>query len=128
MTNTRSKVGAGTPAVQALERAGVAFALHAYDFHGPEAGIALEAAALMGVAPARVLKTLKAVVDERMLVVTLVPADRDLQPESAGEWGGRQAGGDGGPTAGGTRDRLRQGRDQPVRATVALRSSTRACS
>jgi hypothetical protein len=27
--------------VQALEQAGVAFALHAYDCHGPDAGIAL---------------------------------------------------------------------------------------
>jgi Cys-tRNA(Pro)/Cys-tRNA(Cys) deacylase len=75
---SKAKARAGTPAVQALEQAGVAFELHAYDFAGPTGGIALEAAGLMGVEPARVLKTLMAVIDGRTLVVTLVPADREL--------------------------------------------------
>ena len=39
MTNTRSEVGAATPAVQALERAGVAFALHGVCLQGPNDGI-----------------------------------------------------------------------------------------
>jgi Cys-tRNA(Pro)/Cys-tRNA(Cys) deacylase len=64
--------------VAALERLGVPFALHAYDFSAPEAGIAQEAADLMGVAPGRVLKTLIALVDGRTLVTALVPADREL--------------------------------------------------
>jgi Cys-tRNA(Pro)/Cys-tRNA(Cys) deacylase len=70
--------GAGTPAVRALQRMGVRFKLHTYDFRALDAGIALEAAALMGVDAGRVLKTLMAVVDERTLVVTLVPAGREL--------------------------------------------------
>ena len=92
MTNSRSRVGGSTPAVRALERAGVAFALHAYDFGGLDAGIAQEAAELMGVAPARVLKTLMAVIDGRMLVVTLVPADRELNLKAlAAAVGGKRA-------------------------------------
>lgn len=92
MVNTRGKVGAGTPAVQALERAGVAFALLVYDFAGPKGHIAAEAAELMGVDPARVLKTLMAVVDARALVVTLVPADRELNLKAlASAVGGKRA-------------------------------------
>ena len=78
--------------MRALERAGVAFALHAYDFAGLDAGIAQEAAELMGIAPARVLKTLMAVIDGRMLVVTLVPADRELNLKAlAAAVGGKRA-------------------------------------
>jgi Cys-tRNA(Pro)/Cys-tRNA(Cys) deacylase len=85
------KAGAGTPAVQALERMGVRFALHAYDFGGPKGGIAQEAAELMDVAPARVLKTLMAVVDGS-LVPTLVPADRELNLKAlAATLGGKRA-------------------------------------
>jgi Cys-tRNA(Pro)/Cys-tRNA(Cys) deacylase len=93
MTGTRGKASAGTPAVRAPERAGVRFALHAYDFSGPKSGIAQEAAGLMGVAPARVLKTLIAEVDGRGLVVTLVPADRELDLKAlAAALGGKRAG------------------------------------
>jgi Cys-tRNA(Pro)/Cys-tRNA(Cys) deacylase len=88
----RGKASAGTPAVRELQRLGVSFRLHAYDFSGLEAGIALEAAAAMGAAPARVLKTLMAVVDDRTLVVTLVPADRDLNLKAlASAMGGKRA-------------------------------------
>jgi Cys-tRNA(Pro)/Cys-tRNA(Cys) deacylase len=88
----RSKATGGTPAVQALEEIGVAFALHAYDFGGPKGGIAQEAAGLMGVAPARVLKTLMALVNGRTLVVSLVPADRELNLKAlAAAVGGKRA-------------------------------------
>lgn len=78
--------------MRALQRQGVPFRLHTYDFRGLEAGIAVEAADLMGVAPARVLKTLMAVVDDRVLVVALVSADRDLSLKAlAGTMGGKRA-------------------------------------
>jgi Cys-tRNA(Pro)/Cys-tRNA(Cys) deacylase len=93
MSSARSKIGGGTPAVRALERAGVPFGLHAYDFGGPKGAIAEEAAELMGVAPARVLKTLIAEVDGRGLVVALVPADRELDLKAlAAAVGGKRAG------------------------------------
>jgi Cys-tRNA(Pro)/Cys-tRNA(Cys) deacylase len=92
MSSARSKIGGGTPAVRALERAGVPFGLHAYDFGGPKGAIAEEAAELMGVAPARVLKTLIAGVDGRGLVVALVPADRELDLKAlAVALGGKRA-------------------------------------
>jgi Cys-tRNA(Pro)/Cys-tRNA(Cys) deacylase len=67
----------GTPATVALERAGVAFTLHAYD-HDPRAGsYGLEAAAALGLDPACVFKTLLATVDGR-LAVAIVPVSGQL--------------------------------------------------
>jgi Cys-tRNA(Pro)/Cys-tRNA(Cys) deacylase len=66
------KAAGGTPAVQALERAGVVHTLRPYE-HDPRAdSFGLEAAELLGVDPARVFKTLMADADGR-LVVAVVP-------------------------------------------------------
>ena len=69
---------AGTPALVALERAGIAHTVHSYA-HDPsnELGYGLEAAAAIGVAPALVFKTLLAVADGT-LVVAVVPVDGRL--------------------------------------------------
>lgn len=69
--------GGGTPATVALTAAGVDFALHPYD-HDPRAeSYGLEAAQALGVAPERVLKTLLATLDGR-LVVGIVPVTGQL--------------------------------------------------
>jgi Cys-tRNA(Pro)/Cys-tRNA(Cys) deacylase len=64
----------GTPATQALRRAGVVFTVHAYEFAPAPGAIGAQAAAALGVAPERLLKTLMAQLDERELVAVLVPA------------------------------------------------------
>ena len=62
----------GTPATVALDRAGIGYELRPYD-HDPRAeSFGDEAAAALGVDPARVLKTLLASLDGR-LVVAVVP-------------------------------------------------------
>ena len=68
----------GTPAVAALEDAGVAHTVHAYE-HDPRSdlGYGLEAAHAIGVDPARVFKTLLAVADGA-LVVGVVPVSGQL--------------------------------------------------
>lgn len=72
-----AKRSGGTPATLALERAGVAYTLHPYD-HDPRASsYGEEAAAALGVDPARVLKTLLASLDGR-LVVGVVPVSGQL--------------------------------------------------
>ncbi len=76
----RRRVGAdhgSTPATVALTAAGVEFAVHTYE-HDPAApSFGLEAAAAMGVEPARVFKTL--LVDTGGgLGVGIVPVDRSL--------------------------------------------------
>ncbi|KGN42859.1 Cys-tRNA(Pro) deacylase [Knoellia aerolata] len=67
----------GTPATVALTRAGIAYAVRAYE-HDPAAeSFGLEAAEALGVEPARVLKTL--LVDTGPgLAVGIVPVDRQL--------------------------------------------------
>ncbi|MFY0405795.1 Cys-tRNA(Pro) deacylase [Solicola sp. PLA-1-18] len=70
----RRDASAGTPATVLLERAGVTFAVRAYD-HDPRAeSFGLEAAEALGVEAARVFKTL--VVDaDGALAVAVVPVD-----------------------------------------------------
>ncbi|MGF1661930.1 MAG: Cys-tRNA(Pro) deacylase [Kineosporiaceae bacterium] len=91
-----------TPATAALGRAGVAFTVHAYD-HDPRAvaagsSYAGEAAAALGVDPARVLKTLVVDADAAGprggpgLAVAVVPAARQLDLKAfAQALGGRHA-------------------------------------
>lgn len=74
----KKKTPAGTPALVALERAGIAHTVHAYE-HDPstDLGYGLEAAAAIGVPPEQVFKTLLAVADGT-LVVGVVPVDGRL--------------------------------------------------
>jgi Cys-tRNA(Pro)/Cys-tRNA(Cys) deacylase len=63
--------------VTALEQAGVVHTVHPYDHDPRAASYGLEAAEVLGVDPARVLKTLMADVDGR-LVVAVVPVSGRL--------------------------------------------------
>ena len=68
-----------TPAVTALERAGVSFTLHPYE-HDPTApSFGLEAAEALGVEPDLVFKTLMAEIDGFGLAVAIVPVTELLQ-------------------------------------------------
>jgi len=82
----------GTPAIIALDRAGVAYGRHAYE-HDPASGLSYgqEAAEALGADPAQVLKTLLADVDGR-LVVGIVPVDGSLDLKAlARAVGGKRA-------------------------------------
>jgi Cys-tRNA(Pro)/Cys-tRNA(Cys) deacylase len=67
----------GTPATLALEKAGVAFTLHEYDYDPNAARIGMQAAQALGVSPARLLKTLMAKAGGNVVCV-LVPSDREV--------------------------------------------------
>lgn len=67
----------GTPATVQLEKAGVAFTLHEYDYDPNAARIGLQAADALGVPPARLLKTLMAKAGEHIACV-LAPSDREV--------------------------------------------------
>jgi Cys-tRNA(Pro)/Cys-tRNA(Cys) deacylase len=73
----RKRSGGGTPATNALDRAGVPFTVHPYDQDPRAASFGLEAAASLGVDPARVFKTLLATLDGT-LVVGIVPVSGRL--------------------------------------------------
>lgn len=68
---------ASTPATLALTRAGIAFTVHEYEHDPRAASFGREAADALGLDPRRVLKTLLASVDAR-LVVAVVPVAGQL--------------------------------------------------
>jgi Cys-tRNA(Pro)/Cys-tRNA(Cys) deacylase len=80
-----------TRATQALEKAGVAFTLHTYDYDPDAPRIGLQAAGALGEDPSRVLKTLMAEVDSRPVCV-VVPSDQDVSMKKlAAAFGGKSA-------------------------------------
>lgn len=73
----KKKSAGGTPATVALTAAGVSFSLHEYEHDPRAASYGLEAAAALGLDPARVFKTLMASVDGA-LTVGIVPVSGQL--------------------------------------------------
>jgi len=66
-----------TRATKALEQAGAAFSVHAYDYDPDADKIGMQAAKALGEAPQRVLKTLIALVDGKPVCVVL-RSDREV--------------------------------------------------
>jgi Cys-tRNA(Pro)/Cys-tRNA(Cys) deacylase len=71
------RMAASTRATQALEKLGVEFKLHVYDYDSGADRIGLQAAEALGVEPRRMLKTLMAMVDGKP-VCAVVPADCEV--------------------------------------------------
>jgi Cys-tRNA(Pro)/Cys-tRNA(Cys) deacylase len=65
-----------TPATMALEKAGVAFKLHEYDYDPAAERIGMQAAEALGVSPSRLLKTLMAKAGNTVVCV-LIASDRE---------------------------------------------------
>jgi len=66
-----------TPATFALQKAGVAFALHEYEYDPNAQSIGMQAAEALGIEPARLLKTLMAKAGDETVCV-LAPSDREV--------------------------------------------------
>lgn len=80
-----------TKATLALEKAGVAFTLHTYDYDPDAARIGLQAAEALGEDPGRVLKTLMAEVDGKPVCV-VIPSDQEVSMKKlAVAFGGKAA-------------------------------------
>jgi Cys-tRNA(Pro)/Cys-tRNA(Cys) deacylase len=87
----RKQGAGGTPATVALTRAGVPFTEHSYSHDPGASSYGLEAADVLGLDPERVLKTLVASVDDR-LVVAVVPVSGHLDLKAvAAAVGGKRA-------------------------------------
>lgn len=80
----RRMAGRRTPAIVAAERAGVAHTVHEYAHDARAASYGLEAAEMLGVEPARVLKTLVVDVDG-VLTVVVLPVERRLDLRALGK-------------------------------------------
>jgi Cys-tRNA(Pro)/Cys-tRNA(Cys) deacylase len=80
-----------TRATRMLEQARVAFAVHTYDYDPDADRIGMQAADALGEPPARVLKTLMALVDGKPVCV-IVPSDREVSMKKlAAAFGGKSA-------------------------------------
>ncbi len=80
-----------TPATRALEAAKAAFTVHTYDYDPDADSIGLQAASALGEDPARVLKTLMALVDGKPVCV-IVPSDQEVSMKKlAAATGGKSA-------------------------------------
>lgn len=84
-------MGKVTPAVQVLERAGVAFAVHEYELVEIADTYGEAVAAQLGVAPDRLFKTLLASVDEKPVVAIVPVAGRLSLKALARAAGGKRA-------------------------------------
>jgi Cys-tRNA(Pro)/Cys-tRNA(Cys) deacylase len=80
-----------TRATTMLVKAGIVFTIHEYDYDPDADSIGLQAAAAMGEDPARVLKTLMALVDGKPACV-IVPSDHEVSMKRlAAAFGGKSA-------------------------------------
>jgi Cys-tRNA(Pro)/Cys-tRNA(Cys) deacylase len=80
-----------TRATKALEQAGIAFTVIAYDYDPDAEKIGLQAAEAIGEKPERVLKTLMALVDGKPVCV-IVPSDKEVSMKRlAAAFGGKAA-------------------------------------
>ncbi|WP_460448383.1 Cys-tRNA(Pro) deacylase [Alsobacter sp. SYSU BS001988] len=80
-----------TPATAALDRLGVSYDLHRYEYDPEAPQIGLHAAESLGVEPGCVLKTLMALVDMKPVCV-VVPSDREVSMKRlAAAAGGKSA-------------------------------------
>ncbi len=81
-----------TPAINALEKAGVAFTLHEYEHDADTTAYGDETVRKLGLDPARVFKTLVAAVEGKGLAVGIVPVAGSLDLKAlAGAVGGKRA-------------------------------------
>jgi Cys-tRNA(Pro)/Cys-tRNA(Cys) deacylase len=86
-----NKMSKSTRATQALEKLGVKFTLHTYDYDSSADRIGLQAAEALGVEPKRMLKTLMAEVDGKP-VCAVVPSDSEVSMKKlAAAFGGKAA-------------------------------------
>lgn len=80
-----------TRATRALEAAGVAFTVHAYDYDPGTEGAGMQAATALGVDPGCVLKTLMVLVDGKP-GIAILPSDREASMKRlAAALGGKSA-------------------------------------
>ena len=70
--------GRATPAVRAVERAGIAFQLLEYDYDPSADEIGLQAAQALGRRPSTVFKTLVVTLDSGELICAIIPSDARL--------------------------------------------------
>lgn len=81
-----------TPATKALQQQSIGFCLHSYDFDPGDLGIGEQAAAALGISPARLFKTLVVMVDGKRPAIALTPVAAETRMKIlAAALGGKRA-------------------------------------
>lgn len=80
-----------TPATRALDKAGVAYDLHEYDYDPEAPRVGLQAAESLGVSPDQVLKTLMTLVDGKPVCAVLASDQEVAMKKLAAAVGGKSA-------------------------------------
>ena len=80
-----------TPATRALDKAGVAYELHEYDYDPGAPRVGLQAAESLGVSPDQVLKTLMTLVDGKPVCAVLASDQEVVMKKLAAAVGGKSA-------------------------------------
>lgn len=80
-----------TPATLALDKAKIAYELHAYDYDPDAPRVGLQAAEALGVSPDQVLKTLMALVDGKPVCAVLASDQEVAMKKLAAAAGGKSA-------------------------------------
>ncbi|MFW5678897.1 MAG: Cys-tRNA(Pro) deacylase [Pseudomonadota bacterium] len=83
MSRAAGRAKGSTPATLALQRAGVAFSLREYAYAPDGEAIGRQAAAALGIDPARLLKTLIVAGEDGRLAMALLAVDRTLDLKAA---------------------------------------------
>ncbi|MGH1483857.1 MAG: Cys-tRNA(Pro) deacylase [Geminicoccales bacterium] len=81
-----------TPAIKDLERHGLRYKLHDYNFDPGDLGIGEQAAKALGIAEDRLFKTLMVLIDGKQLASALIPVNAEAQMKAlAAALGGKRA-------------------------------------
>lgn len=79
MSKKSTRSVTATPATKHLDKLGVTYTLHAYEFDPGDLGIGEQAAKALGIETARIFKTLMVMADGKTFVVALVPVHAETQ-------------------------------------------------
>ncbi len=92
MPKKTERSGTTTPATKHLDKLGVAYRLHSYDFDPGDLGIGEQAAKALGIASDRIFKTLMVIIDGKIMAVALTPVHAETQMKTlAAAIGGKRA-------------------------------------
>ncbi|MGI9449988.1 MAG: Cys-tRNA(Pro) deacylase [Geminicoccaceae bacterium] len=92
MPKKSTRSSGATPAVNDIEKHGIHYRLHSYDFDPGDLGIGEQAAKALGIAPERIFKTLMVVIDGQKLAVALTPVNAETHMKTlAAALGGKRA-------------------------------------
>lgn len=118
MSKKPTRPGGATPAINDIEKRGICYQLHSYDFDPGDLGIGEQAAKALGIAAERLFKTLMVVIDGKQLAVALTPVHAQTHMKTlAAAIGGKRAAMATINHPSRARHRLCQGWHQPLRST-----------